>query len=201
MLNKELKVQKARGAAEQQRRAYWPSLSRADSFLILERPHRFRRGGAKAFADYVYKELSLFGFNSKQNRWEAPATLEAWEQLVDKFTQAGELQVRLLGDVQIWADCAKWAKEMHEEIEAAGGEPAYSCQKNAAHYRQKASRFEGKKRRYYLRLAEDSEKHRQQILSQQKPDSALSCEEWQERHGKPCSGLDGGCRTCPSGGD
>jgi hypothetical protein len=198
MLNKELKVQKAVNAAEQTRRAFWPSLSRADSSLILERPHRFRRGGAKAFADYVYKELSLFGFNSKRNHWEAPATLEAWEQIVDKFTMAGELQVRLSDDVKIWADCAKFAKEMHEEIAADGGEPAHTYKVGAAHYRREASKYRGKLRRLYLNRALECEKNRHQVLSQQKPDEQLSCEEWRERHNRPCGGLDGGCQHCPA---
>lgn len=191
-----LKAQKAVAAGEQRRRAYWPSLSKTENLLILERPHRFRKGGRKAFADYVYQQLSLFGFNSRLNRWEGPLTWEAYSQIVDKFTQAKELQVRLSDEVRIWADCAKFAKEMHAEIAAAGGEPAYSCGVNAEHYRQKAAKYRGKLRQYYLRLALECEKRRRQWLSQ-KDDQGLSCSEWCEKYGKPCGGYKVGCRHCP----
>lgn len=151
------KAQKAVAAGEQRRRAYWPTLNRTETLLILERPHRFRKGGRKAFADYVYKELPLFGFNSKRNYWEAPLTWEAYSQIVDKFTQAKELQVRLSDEVKIWADCAGAAERARERYAEAGGQEEYCRQKNAAHYRRKAAGYRpgSPLHRYYMDLARE----------------------------------------------
>lgn len=185
MLNKELKVEKARGASEQRRRSYWPRLSKTEDKLILGRPHR---GNQKNFAAHVKRELVGFLFDGKENRWEADLTLANHEAVVAAFVLAGEVKVKFSDDAQIWADCAKAAKGGHERYKEAGGQQEYCREKNALYYRQKAAQYKGKLRRYYLGLAEEREK----------PDSELSCEEWQEKHGRPCGGHKTGCTYCPA---
>lgn len=152
-------------ASEMKRKTYWPKISKAETLLILERPLRFNWGGRKAFADYVHKKLPLFSFNSKLNQWEGPLTLEAWEQIVDRFTLAKELQVRLGEGIEIWVDCAKTAKRAHEEMERAGGPVAHALQTNADHYRQQAAKVRGRLRQYYLKLALESEERRNRLFS------------------------------------
>lgn len=134
------KIQKARNASEMRRRSYWPALSKTDTNFVLKRPHRFHRNGRKNFTNYMYKELPLFGFNSKKNQWEAPLTLEAWQQVVDKFTLAKELQVRLSEEAKTWADCLEAARRAKECHAKAGGEQTYYAGKNAAWYLAQASK-------------------------------------------------------------
>jgi len=163
-----LEAQKAKQAGEVRRRSYWPKLSKTETLFILECPHRFRRGGRKNFADYVYRELSLFGFNSKKDRWEAPLTLEAYHQIVDKFTLAGEPQVRVSDEVKTWVDCANAAEQAKKRYNEAGGQERYSRERNAEYYLSKARkcRLGSPLRRYYMELA------RERMSPQERKDKA-----------------------------
>jgi len=89
-------------------------------------------------------------------------------------------------------------------IEVEGEEPYWMWQKDAAigmadnksYHRERMGIFNI----HRVRVAKVIDENIGQVIAQfgPKPDNALSCQEWQDKHHEPCGGINGGCSYCPS---
>ena len=88
-------AQKAIRASELKRQSYWPGLAREGNKLILSHPHRGGQKARRDLATYVARELPEFQWDSKRGHWQAPLDEALLIRVLDAFTQAKEVQLRL----------------------------------------------------------------------------------------------------------